>query len=120
MEKFTFNSTSTQIHLKNGTLEKCIYGQTSEEVFREFKGAWAVGTSEEKLKKALSVMEPGIQLGSGKPGKSFTIKPKKIEDDLTVKLNFLKNINKVMSDQEVKSDLILMDAFSKQISMKQL
>ncbi|MBR9681364.1 MAG: TldD/PmbA family protein [Candidatus Altiarchaeota archaeon] len=114
MEKFTFNSTSTQIHLKNGILEKCVYGQDSETVFRNFNGAWAVGTSKEKVNQALSAIKATGHLGTGQPGKSFTITPKKVEDDLDTKLTFLKWVASIMSDQGVKSDIIFVDSFGSQ------
>ncbi len=114
MEKFTFDSTSTRIQLKNGILEKCVYGQDLETVFREFRGAWAIGTSRGRVDRALSAIETSGRLGPGRPGKPFTIKAEKIEDDLKVKLDFLKWVASVMSGLGVKSDIVFMDAFSRQ------
>ena len=113
MEQYTSDSTATQIHLKNGTLEKCIYGQNSETIFRKFNGAWAIGTSEEKVNQALSVIDAMGQLGPGKSGKSFTIKAKKTEDNLKTKLEFLNWVSSIMKEQGVKSDIIFMDSFGK-------
>jgi len=110
----TVETIESQLHFKNGVLEKCVAGENRETIFRDFKGAWAVGTSKPSVVRAVSFLKTSSGaseiLGPGRMAdRDFTIRPLKIQESLEEKLSFVKWVADILEAEGVKSEIIFAD-----------